>query len=57
MRWFVFARREYDQPVARRAAIDAGDAEVFAFKLYDQWRWTELFVVRQADVVEVVRTP
>ena len=56
----VFARRkaaELLEHIGTVGASEPSDAEVFAFKLYDQWKWTELFVVRQADVVEVVRTP
>ena len=56
----VFARRKAAEPLEHIGTVGASepsDAEVFAFKLYDQWKWTELFVVRQAEVVEVVRTP
>ena len=56
----VFARRKADEPLQHIGTVGASepdDAEVFAYKLYDQWRWTELFVARQADVIEVVRTP
>jgi 1,2-phenylacetyl-CoA epoxidase PaaB subunit len=56
----VFARRKAMEPLEHIGTVGASepsDAEVFALKLYDQWRWTEQFVVRQADVVEVVRTP
>ena len=56
----VFARRKADEPLQHIGTVGASepdDAEVFAYKLYDQWRWTELFVVRQADEIEVVRTP
>lgn len=30
MRFFVFARAEYDQPVSRQGVIEAGDAEAAA---------------------------
>jgi 1,2-phenylacetyl-CoA epoxidase PaaB subunit len=56
----VFARRKAAEPLEHIGTVGASepsDAEVFAFKLYDQWKWTEQFVVRHADVVEVVRTP
>jgi 1,2-phenylacetyl-CoA epoxidase PaaB subunit len=56
----VFARRKAEEPLEHIGTVGASepsDAEVFAFKLYDQWKWTELFVARHADVVEVVRTP
>jgi hypothetical protein len=56
----VYARRKAEEPLEHIGTVGASepdDADVFAFKLYDQWRWTELFVVRQADVTEVIRTP
>ncbi|MBV8954427.1 MAG: hypothetical protein JO153_08425 [Solirubrobacterales bacterium] len=56
----VFARRKRDEPlehIGTVGASEASDAEVFAFKLYDQWKWTEQFVVRRADIIEVVQTP
>ncbi len=56
----VFARRKTEEPlehIGTVGASDPSDAEVFAFKLYDQWKWSELFVARRADVIEVVRTP
>ena len=56
----VFARRKAAEPlehIGTVGASEASDAEVFAFKLYDQWRWIELFVARRADTIEVVRTP
>ncbi len=56
----VFARRKTEEPlehIGTVGASDPSDAEVFAFKLYDQWKWSELFVARQADAIEVVRTP
>ena len=52
----VFARRKDDEPmlhVGTVAASGADDAEVFAYKLYDQWRWCEMFVAPSASLVEV----
>jgi 1,2-phenylacetyl-CoA epoxidase PaaB subunit len=56
----VFARRKSDEPLEHIGTVGASDpfdAEAFAFKLYDQWKWCEQFVARQADIIEVVRTP
>ena len=36
-------------------ASEPSDAEVFAYKLYDQWQWSEMFVARAGDLVEVVK--
>ena len=55
----VFARRKADEPMHHVGTVGASepdDAEVFAFKLYDQWRWTELFVAPSASLTEV-RSP
>ena len=38
----VFARRKEEEPMQHIGTVGASepdDAEVFAFKLYDQWRW------------------
>ncbi|HEX6674777.1 MAG TPA: hypothetical protein VF486_07110 [Actinomycetes bacterium] len=35
-------------------AVGPKDARVFAFMMYDERRWQEMFVVRRADVVPVV---
>jgi hypothetical protein len=56
----VFARRKAAEPLEHIGTVGASepsDAEVFAYKLYDEWRWSELFVARQAETIEVVRTP
>ena len=56
----VFARRKAEEPLEHIGTVGASepsDAEVFAFKLYDHWKWSELFVARRADAIEVVRTP
>lgn len=56
----VFARRKVEESLEHIGTVGASepsDAEVFAFKLYDQWKWSELFVARHAEIIEVVRTP
>lgn len=51
MRFFVFARREYDQPVARRAAIEAPDAEAAAEQAREGFGdWLEVRLVPEASV-------
>jgi hypothetical protein len=52
----VFARRKADEPLQHIGTVGASepdDAEVFAFKLYDQWRWTEMFVAPSRALVQV----
>ena len=54
----VFARRRPDEPLQHIGTVGASepdDAEVFAYKLYDQWRWTEMFVAASRSLVEVQR--
>jgi hypothetical protein len=55
MRWFVFARREYDQPVARRAAIDAEDVEAATALAHERFGdWLEVRIVPEAAVRWIV---
>jgi 1,2-phenylacetyl-CoA epoxidase PaaB subunit len=54
----VFARRKRGEPLQHIGTVGASepdDAEVFALKLYDQWRWTEMFVAPRQSLIEVVR--
>jgi 1,2-phenylacetyl-CoA epoxidase PaaB subunit len=56
--WQVFARRKADEPLQHVGTVGASepdDAEVFAFKLYDQWRWSEMFVAPDRAIVRVRR--
>jgi 1,2-phenylacetyl-CoA epoxidase PaaB subunit len=55
MRWFVFARREYDQPVARQGAIDAGDAGAAAALARERFGdWLEVRLVPEDAVRWIV---
>ncbi len=54
----VFARYEVHEPLRHVGTVRARtpkDAEVFAYTLYDEWRWREMFVVPRRDLVWVVR--
>ena len=54
----MFARRKADEPLQHIGTVGASepdDAEVFAYKLYDQWRWTEMFVAPSRAIVSVRR--
>jgi 1,2-phenylacetyl-CoA epoxidase PaaB subunit len=56
--WDVFAREDRSVPmrhVGSVEAVDAGDAEVFATTLYDEFRWVEMFIVPRRAIIEVVR--
>jgi hypothetical protein len=55
--WEVFARSELDAPIRHVGTVAADrpeDAEVFAWKLYDEWSWKEMFVVRREDIVRLI---
>ena len=55
--WEVFARSELDAPLRHVGTVAADrpdDADVFAWKLYDEWTWKEMFVIPRADVVRLL---
>lgn len=55
--WEVFARHKREDAVhhvGQVRADDASDASVFAWTLYDERRWEEMFVVASDDVVVLV---
>jgi hypothetical protein len=55
--WEVYARHDREERahyVGTVQAVGASDAKVFAYMLYDERRWQEMFVVRRNDVVAVV---
>ncbi len=52
--WEVFARHSREPAlhhVGQVQAADASDASVFAYTLYDERRWDEMFVVEGGDVM------
>ncbi len=52
--WEVFARHSREAAIhhiGQVQAADASDASVFAYTLYDERRWDEMFVVEAADVL------
>jgi 1,2-phenylacetyl-CoA epoxidase PaaB subunit len=55
MRYFVFARREYDQPVARQGVIDAGDADAAAAHARERYGdWLEVRLVPEESIQWIV---
>lgn len=55
--WEVFARHKREDAlhhVGQVRAVDASDAAVFAWTLYDERRWEEMFVVESDDVAVLV---
>jgi len=56
--WEVFARQDASQPIRHIGRVDAAtldDAVVFARTLYEEWKWTDMFIVRRWDVATVVK--
>jgi 1,2-phenylacetyl-CoA epoxidase PaaB subunit len=54
----VFARHAKDANIAHIGQVQADtqrDALVFAFTLYDERKWEDMFVVPEADIVRLVR--
>jgi len=52
------ARAEGAEPVKNVGAVRARssrEAAIFAHKLYDDWRWKEMFVVPRSALIRVIR--
>jgi hypothetical protein len=55
MRYFVFARREYDEPVARQAVIEADDAASARMRARQRFgEWLEVRLVPEESVRWIV---
>lgn len=56
--WEVFARQDAGIPIRHIGRVDAttrDDAVVFARTLYEEWKWTDMFIVLRRDISIVVR--
>lgn len=52
------ARAEKGEAVKNVGAVRASslrEAAVFAHKMYDEWRWREMFVVARRALIQVIR--
>ena len=52
------ARAEGAEPVKNVGAVrarGAREAAIFAHKLYDDWRWREMFVVPRSTLIHLIR--
>jgi hypothetical protein len=55
MRFFVFARREYDQPVSRQGVVEAQDADAAAGLARERFGdWLEVRLVPERSVRWIV---
>jgi 1,2-phenylacetyl-CoA epoxidase PaaB subunit len=56
--WEVFARHDASEPIRHIGRVDAAtldDAVVFARTLYEEWKWTDMFIVPRSAIATVVR--
>ena len=56
--WEVFARHDASQPIRHIGRVDAAtldDAVVFARTLYEEWKWTDMFIVPRWEIATVVK--
>jgi 1,2-phenylacetyl-CoA epoxidase PaaB subunit len=54
----VFARHDLNEPLHHIGTVRAAspkDAGVFAYTLYDEWKWREMFVAPRGSVIQVIR--
>ena len=55
--WEVYARHDREARAHHLGTLRAAgpaDARVFAFMLYDERKWQEMFVIRRTDVIPVI---
>lgn len=56
--WEVFARQDSKIPIRHIGRVDAAnldDAVVFAHTLYEEWKWTDMFIVPRREIAQVVK--
>jgi len=56
--WEVFARQDASIPIRHIGRVDAAtldDAIVFASTLYEEWKWSDLFIVPRRAIDQVVK--
>jgi 1,2-phenylacetyl-CoA epoxidase PaaB subunit len=57
-RWEVFARQDRGIPIRHVGSVDAAnldDAVVFASTLYEEWKWTDMFIVPRGEIEQLVK--
>jgi 1,2-phenylacetyl-CoA epoxidase PaaB subunit len=56
--WEVFARQDQKIPIRHVGRVDASnldDAIVFASTLYEELKWTDMFIVRRREMRRLVK--
>jgi 1,2-phenylacetyl-CoA epoxidase PaaB subunit len=57
-RYEVFARQDADIPVRHIGQVEAAtidDAVVFAYTLYEEWKWNDMFIVPRNEIEQIVK--
>jgi len=55
MRYFVFARRDYNKPVARQGCVEADDADAAAAQARERFGdWLEVRIVPEQSIQWIV---
>ena len=55
----VFARVKADEPLRHCGnvmATDPAGAKVYAYKMYDEFPWSEMVIIPRRELVTVIRT-
>lgn len=53
----VFAKFKKNEPLRNIGTVVAPDTELakmYAYKLYDEWTWSEMFIVEREKIVTVI---
>ncbi|MFQ5628695.1 MAG: hypothetical protein ACE5I1_08040 [bacterium] len=53
----VFAKFKKEEPLRNIGSVVASDAELakmYAYKLYDEWTWSEMFIVEREKIITVI---
>jgi hypothetical protein len=57
--WEVFARQDPAIPMRHIGRVDDAatveDATVFAYTLYEEWKWVDMFIARKRCIEQLVR--
>jgi 1,2-phenylacetyl-CoA epoxidase PaaB subunit len=56
--WEVFARQDQKVAIRHVGRVDASnldDAVVFASTLYEEWKWSDMFIVPRREIHQVVK--
>ncbi len=55
----VFAKFKKNEPLRNIGTVIASDielAKVYAYKLYDEWTWSEMFIVPRDKIHNIIKT-